>query len=47
MKFLEGMLVGSIITFGATVIYNNNFTKNDTKKMVKKGKQFAKKLGLI
>ena len=47
MRFIEGMLVGSLLTVGATAICNEVITKNDTKKMMKKGKQFVKKMGLI
>lgn len=47
MKFIEGMLVGSLVTVGATLMYTNVIPKNDTKKMMKKGKQFARKMGLV
>lgn len=47
MKFFEGVLVGSLLTVGATWIYTGGMQKNDARKMMKKGKQFAKKLGLI
>lgn len=43
MRFVEGMLVGTLITVGATMMY----TKNDTHKMMKKGKQFVRKMGLM
>lgn len=47
MKFVEGMLIGSLLTVGATMVCNEMFTRNDTKKMMKKGKQFVKKIGLV
>lgn len=47
MKFFEGVLVGSLLTVGTTWMYNGGMQKNDARKMMKKGKQFAKKLGLI
>lgn len=47
MKFIEGMLIGSLVTVGATLMYTNVITKSDTKKMMKKGKQFARKVGLV
>ena len=47
MRFIEGMLVGSLVTVGATLMYSNVIPKNDTKKMMKKGKQFARKMGLV
>ena len=45
MKFLNGVMVGSIITAGAMMIYSEN-VDNGKKKMIKKGKQFARKIGL-
>lgn len=47
MRFMEGMIVGGILATGAVVMYNNNFNKMATKKAMKKGKQFVKKMGLI
>ena len=47
MRFIEGMLVGSLVTVGATLMYTNVIPKSDTKKMMKKGKQFARKVGLV
>ncbi len=47
MKFIEGMLIGSLVTVGATLMYTNVIPKSDTKKMMKKGKQFARKVGLV
>ena len=47
MKFFEGMVVGSLLTFGASLMCSEMFPKNDAKKMMKKGKQFVKKMGLV
>lgn len=47
MKFVEGMLVGGVLTIGATVLYNEVITKKDTRKMMKKGRQLVKKMGLM
>ena len=47
MKFIEGMLIGSLVTVGATLMYTNVIPKSDTKKIMKKGKQFARKVGLV
>ena len=44
MRFMEGMIFGGIIATGATLMYTNNY--KTTKKIMKKGKQFAKKMGL-
>ena len=47
MKFIEGMLVGSMVIVGVTMVYIDWISKSDTKKMMKKGKQFARKMGLV
>ncbi len=47
MKFIEGMLIGGMIGAGASYICSEMLTKNESKKMMKKGKQFARKMGLI
>ena len=46
MKFVKGMVMGTLISAGAIMLYNerNTMKKN---KMVKKGKQFIKKMGII
>lgn len=47
MKFIEGMLVGSMVTVGVTMFCTDWISKSDKKKMMKKGKQFARKMGLV
>ncbi len=46
MKFTKGLLIGGLITTGLIMMYNdsNMMHKN---KMIKKGKQFAKKMGIM
>ena len=44
MKFMKGMLVGTLISAG--VMYMMSEKKKKKKKMIKKGKQFAKKMGM-
>lgn len=45
MKFVKGIIVGTLISAGVVMAYTD--TMNGTKrKMIKKGKQFAKKLGM-
>lgn len=43
MKFMEGMIIGGIIATGATLMYTNN----NPKRMMKKGKQLVKKMGIM
>ena len=45
MKFTKGMLIGGMITAGIMMLYTEG--NLDTKKMMKKGKQFAKRMGII
>ena len=45
MKFVQGVAVGAIITAGAMMLYSGS-VDDEKKKMIKKGKQFAKKLGI-
>ena len=45
MNFMKGMLVGTILSAG--VIYMMNEKDMTKKKIVKKGKQFARKMGMI
>lgn len=46
MKFVKGMVMGTLISAGVVMLYNekNTMRKN---KMMKKGKQFIKKMGII
>lgn len=45
MKFTKGLLIGGLITTGLIMMYGekNMINKN---KMIKKGRQFVKKMGL-
>lgn len=46
MKFVKGMFIGGLVTTGIMMMYLENGNKAK-RKMIKKGKQFAKKLGVI
>ena len=46
MKFTKGLILGGLITAGFLMMCSEDYNMN-TKKMTKKGKQFAKKMGLI
>ena len=45
MKIMKGMLVGTLISAG--VMYMMSENEGSKKKMIKKGKQFAKKMGML
>lgn len=46
MKFVKGMIMGTLISAGVVMMYNekNSMKKN---KVMKKGKQFIKKMGIV
>ena len=46
MKFIKGMLIGGIVTVGVAMVYAETMGQNK-KKMMKKGKQFVKRMGII
>lgn len=46
MKFMKGLLVGGLITTGMMMMMTDTNTMT-TKKMTKKGKQIAKKMGIM
>ena len=45
MKFTKGILLGSMITAGIMMMYTDN--NMNAKKMMKKGKQLARKMGIM
>ena len=48
MKFTKGLLVGGLVTAGLLMMYSESDMMNKgKKKMIKKGRQFAKKMGVI
>ncbi len=46
MKFTKGLLVGGLITTGLIMMYNDTNIMNKNK-MMKKGKKFIKKMGIL
>ena len=44
MKFTKGMILGSMITAGVLMMYEN---KMKSKRITKKGKQLARKMGIM
>lgn len=45
MRFVKGVMLGTIVTAGAMMMYSET-VDNNKRKMIKKGKQFAKKIGM-
>ena len=46
MKFVKGLVVGGMMSMGAAWMYKEMSGRNK-KQMIKKGKQFAKKMGIL
>lgn len=46
MKFVKGMLFGTIMSAGLVIAYTEAMG-NSPKKMMKKGKQMIKKMGIV
>ena len=46
MKFIKGVMIGGLITTGLVMMYSETGMMNK-KKMMKKGKQMAKKIGIM
>ena len=46
MKFIKGVIVGTMISAGAMMMYAEN-TGMNKKKVMKKGKQIAKRMGIM
>ena len=45
MKFVKGIMIGGLITRGVIMMWNEN--EMSTKKITKKGKKLAKKMGIM
>lgn len=46
MKFVKGIVIGGLITTGLIMMYTETDMMNK-KKIMKRGKQFAKKMGMM
>ena len=46
MKFVKGVMIGGLITTGLIMMYAESDMMNK-KKVMKKGKQFARKMGIM
>lgn len=46
MKFVKGVMIGGLITTGLVMMYADSDAMSK-KKLMKKGKQFAKKMGIM
>ena len=46
MKFVKGVMIGELINTGLEMMYTENEMRNK-RKMMKKGKQLIKKMGIV
>lgn len=46
MKFVKGVMIGGLLTTGLVMLYTETGMMNK-KNMMKKGKQIAKKMGIM
>ena len=46
MKFIKGIVIGGLITTGIVMMYSESGMMN-RKKIMKKGRQVAKKIGIV
>jgi hypothetical protein len=46
MKFVKGLVIGGLVTTGMVMLWQNDNMFN-ANKMMKKGKKFAKKMGIM
>ena len=46
MRFVKGMLVGGILTAGVAMMYAESMGQSK-RKMMRKGKQIAKRMGMM
>ena len=47
MKFVKGMMLGTLISAGVLMMYAEGTEMMNKKKIMKKGKQIAKKMGIL
>lgn len=45
MKFMKGVMIGTMVTAGAMMMYSDSIDTSK-KKIIKKGKQFLRKIGM-
>lgn len=47
MKFIKGVMIGGIVTTGLVMMYSESTGMMNKKKLMKKGRQMAKKMGIM
>lgn len=46
MKFVKGMIMGTLISAGVVMVWSDSMS-SQRKRMMKKGKQFVRKMGMM
>lgn len=47
MKFVKGAIIGSMVATATAMMLYKDMNKNTKSKVIKKGKQFARKMGVL
>lgn len=47
MKFVKGIMIGGLVTTGLVMMYAESNGMMSKKTMMRKGKKFAKKMGIM
>ena len=47
MKFMKGIVIGGLVSAGIMMMYKDELPNMNKRKMMKKGRQFMKKMGMI
>jgi len=47
MKFIKGMMIGGLLTTGLVMMYAESNGMMNKKRMMRKGRQIAKKMGMM
>lgn len=47
MKFIKGLMIGTLVSTGIAIMCNEYDLGMNKKKMIKKGKQLVRKMGII
>ncbi|MDR0978367.1 MAG: hypothetical protein LBL91_00185 [Lachnospiraceae bacterium] len=45
MKFVKGLIIGTVVSAGVAMMYTD--TMGSRKKLIRKGRQMAKKIGIM
>jgi len=47
MKFVKGIIIGSVVGVSLAMMYSDNMHMINKRKVLKRGRQFGKKIGIM